>query len=208
MVCTTVTLEVHGFVYPHVHEFRLPVADRCTAIAGSVCRWASNRHCYRLCGMATKATEFQPQAVRDVVRRVRRDCFSAIGGGEVDQRRRQNCAVLPAISLRLVWRPVTWCGCWGLDPGTFACVALAQDNKPRRSQSDRMMALKKSPRHQLTADCKAASRLQGISSRTCRSTLSRPRCLLPQRAQCIQALRTNVGVGLPRARLGKRRPWS
>ena len=161
-----------------------------------------------LCGMATKATELQPQAVRDVVRRVRRDCFSAIGGGEVDQRRRQNSAVLPAISLRLVWRPVTWCGCWGLDPGTFACVALAQDNKPRRSQSDRMMALKKSPRHQLTADCKAASRLQGISSRTCRSTLSRPRCLLPQRAQCIQALRTNVGVGLPRARLGKLRPWS
>src|SRR6478752_822825 len=72
-----------------------------------------------LCGMATKATELQPQAVRDVVRRVRRDCFSAIGGGEVDQRRRQNCAVLPAISLRLVWRPVTWCGCWGLDPGTL-----------------------------------------------------------------------------------------
>src|SRR5580765_1935554 len=67
MVCTTVTLEVHGFVYPHVHEFRLPVADRCTAIAGSVRRWASNRHCYRLCGMATKATELQPQAVRDVV---------------------------------------------------------------------------------------------------------------------------------------------
>jgi hypothetical protein len=97
--------------------------------------------------MATKATELQPPAVRDVVRRVRRECFSPVGVGEVDQRRRQNFAVFPAIGVCLAWRSVTWRGYGVLHPGTFTCLALAQDNTTRRSQSDRMMTVAKSPLH-------------------------------------------------------------
>jgi hypothetical protein len=60
--------------------------------------------------MATKATEFQPAAVWDVVRSVRRECFSPVGVREVDQRRRQNSAVFRAIGVRLAWRSITWRG--------------------------------------------------------------------------------------------------
>ena len=43
----------------------------------------------------------------------------------------QNSAVFPAIGLCLAWRSVTWRGYGVPLPGTFVCVALAQDNKTR-----------------------------------------------------------------------------
>ena len=69
--------------------------------------------------MARKARELQPPAVWDVVRRVRRDSFSVVGVGEVDQRRRQNSAVFPAIGYVLLGGLLL-----GVSTGSFFPVLL------------------------------------------------------------------------------------
>jgi len=78
--------------------------------------------------MARKTAELQPWAVRDGVRRVRRDCFSGVRVREVDERRCQNGAVFSAIDLCPAERSVIWRVYGVLLPCTFTCLALAQDN--------------------------------------------------------------------------------
>ena len=116
------------------------MGDGRTAAADFLRHWASDCHGYRVHGMEGKATELQCPEIRDSVVRVRRDRFFAVGVGEVDQRRCQKSAILPAIGLRPAWPSVTLCQYGVVLSCTLTRVAVAPDDTTRRPSSVRTVS--------------------------------------------------------------------